>query len=35
VLSPGEACTARAATALHREADGLVADHVFEVKEGS
>src|SRR5438270_12038102 len=30
-----EAPSAAAATAVHREAHGLVADHVFEVKEGS
>jgi hypothetical protein len=30
-----EAPTAGAATAVHREAHGLVADAVFEVKEGS
>ena len=30
-----EAPSAGAATAVHREAHGLVADAVFEVKEGS
>ena len=30
-----EAPSAGAATAVHREAHGLVADHVFEVKEGA
>jgi len=30
-----EAPSAGAATAVHREAHGLVADSVFEVKEGS
>jgi hypothetical protein len=30
-----EAPSAGAATAVHREAHGLVADHLFEVKEGA
>jgi len=30
-----EAPSAEAASAVHREAHGLVADQVFEVKEGS
>lgn len=30
-----EAPSAQAASAVHREAHGLVAQHVFEVKEGS
>ena len=35
-LTVGDDCAiAGAATAVHREAHGLVADHVFEVKEGS
>lgn len=30
-----EAPDAEAANTVHREAHGLVADHIFEVKEGS
>lgn len=30
-----EAPSSQAASAVHREAHGLVAQHVFEVKEGS
>lgn len=30
-----EAPSAAAATTVHREAHGLVADHVYEVREGS
>lgn len=30
-----EAPTAEAAVAVHREAHGLVADHIYEVREGT
>jgi hypothetical protein len=30
-----EAPTAEAAATVHREAHGLVADHIFEVREGT